>query len=450
MKKYSLGILLVAVISLLGAILFTNSFEPIDNLMRPPGFSGEYEDIQKAFEKAAGRNYVLKYPAKGDYRSSFTFIDLTDDGDQEVIVFYGLDSKIDIVRMNVLDELNGEWYSVGDFESAHSEIHQIDFADLNGDGKTEIIVGWATYQNDISKKLNIYEIMLDRESVTGINKVFEEDYSEYYVYDIDNSGSDDILSLKYRANGSGTEYIASFLRYGYLGVYEEGVIPLDVNISSVKSSVSEKYGDFRRIYIDGYKIDSGMATDCFYWDKSSRRFIRPTIDGKTVSALTSRSANVVSCDVDADKRVEVPIEEILPASSVVMSDRSFQSEQAVIRWTYVKNDKLITKKFQIVNQSCGYIFDLDEDLLGRITVNNHTIEDMLSFYELKSENNQFVSGKPLFSIKVVDIVHEEDAILTYYKYLGKNKGKYYYCRIYEAGEGLGVDRKYIQERIVYL
>ncbi len=450
MKKYSLGILLVAVISLLGAILFTNSFEPIDNLMSPPGISGEYEDIQKAFEKAVGQDYILKYPAKGDYRSSYTFIDLTDDGDDEVIVFYGLDSEIDLVRMNVLDEIDGEWLCVGDVDSAHSEIHQIDFDDLNGDGKTEVIVGWAAYQNDNSKKLNIYEILLDGKSLIGINKVFEDDYSEYYVCDIDNNGSNDILSLKHRANGPVTEYVASFLHFGYLGVYEEGFIPLDVNISSVTSSISEKYGDYCRIYIDGYKIDSGMATDCFYWDKTSGSFVRPTVDGQSLAALTSRSTNVVSCDIDADKKIEVPVEEILPASSVVTPDKAVRSEQTIVRWAYVKNSKLVTKEFQIVNQACGYSFKFEKDLLRKVTVINHTIEDVLSFYELKSENNQFTYGKPLFSIKVVDMVHEEDAVLTYYKYLGKSRGKYYYCRIYDTGEKMGIDRKYVQDRIVYL
>ncbi len=449
MKKYTLGFLLVAVISLLGAILFTNSFEPIDNLMSPPMLSGDYYDIQVAFEGTAGKGYVLKYPTKGVYRSAFTFIDLTNDDDEEVVVFYSRADEIGVVRMNVLDEIEGEWVSIADFESAHSEIQQLEFADLNGDGKIEIITGWATYQSDMSKKLNIYEINISQENSIGIKNVFEDDYSEFYIFDVDNNGSEDILSLKYRTKGPETEYIAAFLRFGNLGVYEEGTISLDKSISTVKSSVSEKSGSFRRIYIDGYKIDSGMVTDCFYWNSDEKAFVRITIEGQPLTSLTSRSTNIVSADIDGDRKIEVPVEEMLPASSVIVPDREIHAEQALIRWTNITDESLTTDKYQIVNQTGGYSFNFDADWLGKVTVKNSTAEDTLSFYELKLENGQFVSGKPLFSIRVMDTSADEDNSLTYYKFLGVNKGKYYYYRIYSGGEDMEIDRKTIAERIDY-
>lgn len=449
MKKYAFGFLIVLVVSLLAVILFTNSFESIDNLMKPPKLEGESLEIQLAFENTVGENYILKSPIKGKYRSAFTFIDLASDRNDEAVVFYSNADEIGVVRMNVLDEVNGEWVSIADFESVHSEIQQIEFADLNGDKTKEIIAGWTTYQSDVAKSMSIYELSVDNEDNVSINLLYNDTYSEFSIMDIDCDNIYDLLNLKLVTTGPNTEYIASFLKYEDGSINEKGYVPLDHSISSVKSVSSDNAYDFRRIFVDGYKIDSGMATDCFYWNTQNDEFRRYMYAEQSISNLTSRTTNVISTDVNSDSVMEIPIEEMLPASSVITAEKAAFSEQSLIKWTHIGDRYLKPVEYHIVNSFSGYSFVFDSEWLGKVTAENNLTNGTLTFYELKAQNNTLIKGKELFTLKTFFEIPLDRSATYYYKYLGSSKGKYYYYRIFSEGEEFGITRNLIKKKMIF-
>ena len=450
MKKYSVGLITVAVLLAVALFVLASEFKPINSLMRPPKVEGENLSIQLAFEENVGDNYLLKQPIKGDYRSAYTFIDLDGDNDNEVIVFYSSQEAIDIVRMNVLDIIDGRWKSVADFESIHNQIQEVKFADLNGDKLKEIIVGWTTYQDDYSKLLSVYKINRAKEGVS-IKPVFDDSYSQFEIIDINSDGNKDILSLKRVAvpNTPETEYRASFLSYTKGQIAEIAGIPLDKSIASVTSVTSDfnEETSLRRIYVDGYKVDSGMATDCFYWDKSKNAFEKITYGGVSLSAITSRSAGVFCSDINSDGFIEIPVEEYLPASSVVTAERSVDIGQSIIKWVQIGAGYLNTVEYRLMNSSSGYSIKLDEDWIGKVTVINDTVEGVLTFCKLKNDNGQLECGDAVFSIKSTS----DDGMVSYfsdYDYLTKNKGQYYFCRIYDEVEGFEVTYKEIKNSMI--
>lgn len=449
MKKYSAGLVIFALILAAMLVLLISAFKPINSLIKPPKVEGENLDIQTAFEKYASDDYLLKQPIKGDYRSAYTFIDLDGDDDNEVIVFYSFKSEIDIVRMNVLDKVDGEWESIADFKSLHNQIQEIEFADLNGDKYKEIIVGWATYQDDYSKLLSVYRIS-DESGEVSIESVFDDSYSLFRVMDIDCDGKNDILNLKYFATGNSAEYIAAFLSYDNDAVVEKGSTVLDRSISSV-TAVASDYNDkssLRRIYIDGYKVDSGMATDCFSWNKENNEFQRYLIDGMTVSAVTSRTTSVMCDDINSDGIVEMPVEEFLPASNVISSERTTVQSQSLTRWVQLVDDTAQTIEYHLINSAASYSLLFDEKWLGKITVENDTETGVLTFHELKNENGEFIMGEPYFSIKTVSQEETVSYFTSNYDYLDNNKNHYYYYRIFSAGKEFGITSKKIEKSLI--
>ena len=134
MKKYGFGLIVLSIIALFGCVVITTAFEPLDTLMKPPRVEGENLSVQLAFEENVGKNYLLKQPISGNYRSAYNYVDMTSDGEDEVVVFYSMSDELGIVRMNVLDKIDGEWESVADFQSVYNDIQEVEFADLNGDG----------------------------------------------------------------------------------------------------------------------------------------------------------------------------------------------------------------------------------------------------------------------------------------------------------------------------
>ncbi len=451
MKKYSVGLVFTAVILAAALFFLVSEFKPINSLMKPPKVEGENLAIQLAFEESVGDNYLLKQPIKGDYRSAYTFIDLDGDNDDEVVVFYSAQEAVDIVRMNVLDVIDGKWQSIADFESLHNQIQEIKFADLNSDRLKEIIVGWTTYQDDYSKLLSVYKIALKGDGVS-IEPVFDDTYSHFEIIDIDSDGDKDILSVKrvLVANTPETEYRATFLSYTAKGIAETASISLDRSISSV-TSVANDFNEetaLRRIYVDGLKVDSGMATDCFYWNGKTKTFEKITYGGAGIAAITSRSSGVFCSDINSDGFIEIPVEEYLPASSVITPERSSDAGQSIIRWVQIGDGVLNTAEYHILNLSSGYTFVFDKEWIGSVTVENDVAEGVLTFCELKNVNGQFICGAPYFSIKTVTEENNISYFSTDYDYLLKNKGQYYYCRIFDKGEDLGITYKKIKKSMI--
>lgn len=451
MKKYSVGLVLVAIILAVALFLLVAEFKPIDSLMKPPKVEGENLAIQLAFEESVGDKYLLKQPLKGDYRSAYTFIDLDGDTEEEVIVFYSGSQAIDIVRMNVLDKSEGRWHSIADFESLHNQIQEIKFADLNGDKLKEIIVGWTTYQDNYSKLLSVYKIARTDSGVI-ITPVFDDSYSHFEIMDIDSDGKKDILSIKYLAvsNTPEAEYRATFLSYTESGVTEISAVPLDRSIASVTSVVSDYDSEkkLRRIYIDGYKIDSGMATDCLYWNSADSLLDKFSFGNVSLSAISSRVTGVLCSDINGDGVIEIPTEEFLPAGNVISPERTTESDQSLIKWVQISGGYLNTAEYHLINSQAGYSFRFNSDWIGKVTTENDLSKGVLTFCQLRNVGGQLVRGAPYFSIKTVTDENSVSYFSTDYDYLLNNKGQYYYCRLYDNADDLQITYKKIKNAMI--
>ncbi len=450
MKKYSFWLITTSIFLAVVLFLLVSAFKPINSLIKPPKVEGENLSIQLAFEESVGDNYLLKQPISGSYRSAYTFIDLDSDKDDEVIVFYSYYDAMDIIRMNVLDKIDNDWHSIADFESTHNQIQEIEFSDLNGDKLKEIIVGWSTYRDDFSKLLSVYEISEGTDDRFSIKSVFDDAYSLFSVMDINCDGVNDILNLKRTATIKAAEYTALYLSYSDDTITETGSTLLDRSLSSVTAIVSEyiKEKNIRRIYVDGFKIDSGMATDCFGWDNDKMCFESCGYDRISVSALTSR-VTMVSCrDINSDGLIEVPAEENLPASSVIMPEKAADSGQSLIRWMRLDEERPETVEHHIINSAAGYSFRFDRSWIGKVTVENDLASDVLTFCELTNIAGEFKAGAPLFSVKTVTEESSVSYFSTYYDYLANSKGKYYYCRIYDKGEDFGITYRKIKNSLI--
>ena len=450
MRRYAVWLVLLSMIALLGFVVVTTTFQPIDSLMRPPKVEGENLDIQLAFEEKVGTNYILKRPMKGSHKSAYTFIDLTGDKNNEVIVFYSKADNLGIVRMNVLINTDGQWKSIADFQSVHNDIQEVDFADLNGDGNKEIIVGWTVLQDSNSKLLSVYEISRDVD--TGrIYPIYSEYYSMFKVVDIDNNNVDDILSIKYSAAAGSAEYKASFLSYEENGINEINSFVLDKTLTSIGAISCDFIHDntCTRIFVDGYKADSGMLTDCIIWNNRENSFERYLVSGESVSSLTSRTSTVFCKDINSDGYIEIPTEEHLPAIKYDDPSNNNLGTHLIV-WLLIDNYKSEYVESHIVLSQYGYSFRFKQSWIGNVSVENDSQKKLLTFWSLKYIDGVVLKDKELFSIMTLtdfdlDVISE---MSFNYTLIEQGVDKYYYCRVYDEGEEYGITKKDIKNRII--
>ena len=452
MKKYAFWLAFLSLLAVTGFVIITTTFQPLDSLMKPPKVDGENLSVQLAFEENVGTDYILKRPIKGSYRSAYTFIDLTGDKNKEVIVFYSKADNLGIVRMNVLINNDGQWESIADFQSVYYDILEVDFADLNGDGNKEIIVGWTIFEDSYSKYVRIYEISKNENSYK-IYPIYGDNYSMFKAVDIDYNGVTDLLTIKHNAVGGLTENTASFLVYENRQVSEKASFVLDRSINSVGAINYDYLDDSKqtRIFVDGYKNDGGMLTDCFVWNNGSDGFARCFVSGNSVASLTSRTTAVFCKDVHSDGYIEVPMEDFLPnISGNNTLDEADKPGTSIITWLWFNGNEAELAGSHIILSQYGYSFWFEQSWRDNVSVENNAEKNLLTFWSIKYVDGSYVKDKKLFSIMTLtEIDLETISELSFnYTLIDQSKDKFYYCRIFDAGYEYGITRKDIKNRII--
>lgn len=471
MKKYIGAVTIVLIITALAFALSNVDFESVDMLLRPPKNEGQNSEIQSAFESSINDKYILRSPLSGEYKSSFILVDFNGDKNDEVVVFYSLSGAPDVARMNILCYINGAWRSIVDLESAHKQIHKVDFADVDKDNMKEIIVGWSISDTDLLNTLDVYRINSDDGNLT-VEKVFESNYVDFAVCDVNSDFKSDILLFnKYHTEN--TSIKASYYDFSEAEAIESGSYDIDATISSVYSVCSDKdkSNGNTRIYVDGYRFDSGMTTEMFYWNKKDKKFDRPVgPDSKSIPSVATRNMIITCRDVNGDGVVEIPFEEYITESEVVQKNKSVLKQQSIIRWMKHSDNSFSCVYYEIFNPQNKYSLKIRNEWYGNFTVKSNPDEGLLTFYRVEGSDNSFddfdgrqrndddffdfafedneKDDNALFS--VLCVAENTDSIydLSGYKLLKTNNGFNYYCYIYKEGKKSGITRDSLKKILV--
>lgn len=367
----------IAVISIVLSVLFSftscNTLSSVDKLLSPPKLTELQADLLNALEqglKTSVGNVILKYPnyGVGDEinRKAFILGDIDGDGVEETIVFHqSKETNGAEIIMNVLDIQDGEWVWVCDTEQrinteySRSEILNVIFEDLNGDGKNEIITEWS-----LSTSTNrCYIIMnyIQDENGSSIVMVDAKEYSRLLVCDLDQDGQRDIF----------TAYINFVEKSSFARIYkmqEDGSVitametQMDGSVTSYAPFICNKlYGtQTSAIYIDGYKSNNEMITEVIYCREGRNGkelhnpfYIAPTEtptgDTETkqtgVVIATFRTIPALTVDINNDGYLDIPFCESLPlptaeATNTNMAEATQETVYLTAYGSYTGNEIL--------------------------------------------------------------------------------------------------------------
>ena len=365
-KRFAAMVLALCLCFLLTAC--SGSFGTGENLLSPPEPSGEYALISAALKESVTGKYTLKYPTKGDYRSAIIVSDLDGDKVNEAIAFYSttMDNTV-TVHINFILKKDEVYKSAGDIKIVGSDVECVEFADLDKNGNTEIIVGYNIYGN-VEKQVAVYEFA----GGTPVQKCLEK-YTEFIICDLDSDGVSGLFIAD--LNSADKTAVAKLMQVDEGNIVQAGSCPLDGNVTSYFAPKLTKLESGRpAVYIDAVK-GTGMLTEVIYYDNGV--LSNPFFDPETqVTAATYRQGAVTCRDINSDSILEIPMLSPLPtASNLVLTDGV-----SVTKWCVPKDNSLIVARAMLMNYTDGYSLRIPDKLSGRLCVMRKTDSRLRIFY----------------------------------------------------------------------
>lgn len=135
MKYFLLSAVLFITMSLSGC-----SMMEVDTLYSLPQPQAEYLQLQELINKDIAEGSEYSAPTVGTLRQTVQLVDLDGDGNDEALAF--LQDSEQQPKICIFHQNGGAFSKVTTIEGEGTGILRVEYADLNGDGKLEIMVTW--------------------------------------------------------------------------------------------------------------------------------------------------------------------------------------------------------------------------------------------------------------------------------------------------------------------
>lgn len=446
--KRILSIVLVVTMLLLTSGCSLNFFST-DSLLKPPALTGKSGEVQEAFNKLmSGKNFQLKTPSKGEYKSAFVLYDFDNDSEEEALVFYTDSSTDTSVRIAVLDCVKNTWILIDDINGSGSGVYDVTFPDLNGDNLPEIVVGWTLFDNKFTKMLTVYGVDCKNDNVLKIETLANEYFNSKAYIDLNSNGNPDLLLVYLDDSGEvQNSYFRAFSLEDGNVIVKFSELLLDSSITSV-SAINYDYiilddKEYTRVFIDCLKSDTSIFTEVISWDLLTSKAGRVIQDP---AKTTLRSSKLLTCDIDNDGNFEIPVTTKFfsekKESSIVISGVVYNF--TMLEWENLEEDKSVNEIKTFYNPIHSYLFKFPWG--DNLTVKFDKIENQTNYCIWNTSTNEIEDI--LFSIRFVekdsDDVYGEEFILK-----STNDGDFIY-EITSYGESFGITDKTIKSSFIMI
>ena len=397
----------------------------IESLMRPP-YTATERELEKSIHKLLGTHISYRSPSSGKYFSAITLRDLNGDSVDEAVVFYVNKDDESTVRMCVLSQSEGEWNLVSDFAGNGSSVISLDFVDFNNDFNEEIIVSWLLFGDKAQKMISIYTSDSENDKLK-VSACISEPYDIMMVTDVNGNNEKQILisftSLT-QSLGKTTLKMLGVNVDNKAVLINETILDERISKTVAINSDLQSDGQLPRFFIDAQISDSQFITHVFEWNSESKNFIS-LIDDFTDRDITLRSSNLLCKDINDDGQIEIPLRKPMAESN--NSDNTFGY---VLEWCSIKDSKLVTEVYYVVNLLENYNLYFPSSWKDKVFINTEI--DTRTWNFLDKNNNK------LFSVTAYNFSEWDENSSNVTEMLMMQNDTVYACTITEDGANFGI------------
>lgn len=422
MKKKLLSLLLASSLGLTMAGCSSVGLS-VENLMHPPKAVGDKAEIQALVDSVAGEGHTLKYPQSGNYRSAITMKDIDSDSIDEAIAFYQPVGDIATVHMLIMDSINDEWQTVGDFKSQSTAVESLNFCDLDGNGILEIATSWKTYNANLNQiSLYIYEDNNVREvsSEHTSSSVLTGDFTE-------NEGEELLLLSLFSTEKEATAALLD-LSENKSDLETLGTAPLNPDVVSYSQLlVGNIFENQVGAVIDGCTQSGEYNTQLLYFNTYFNSLEHISFTENVPYNQKLRSYPVMSDDVNDDGIIEVPAAFKLS----IEKDRTDAVAAADLYWCQqTSSGTVLLISHKAASFAYGFTFEVPESWEGKFTALTNYDTNEVTFFEWTGSKTADV----LLTVKIFEKDKNED--MSGYTSLDETDDRVYTFKIPEGDNSL--------------
>ena len=265
-----------------------------------PKLPAKYMELNSLISAVLSDGAEYAAPTAGANIQPVQLVDLDGDGGEEAVGFFRNSGEEKPLKILVFTT-EGEGYRLLDqIEGSGSSIYSVYYADMDGNGKQEIVVGWkATAELQV---LEVYAL-----SPGGAQLLIRTDYVKYKVVDLDGDGRQGLVVLRADEDG---ESIADYYSW-----QEDGTLASrsPARISSTMAELSQQGkvidGALRdgvgALYVTGVTDQMMAVTDILTLRGGELSNIVLSM-GTGVSGEIAPFCSLYPSDINADGVTEVP------------------------------------------------------------------------------------------------------------------------------------------------
>lgn len=300
-------------------------FQPVENLYHLPQQSAEYQQLSDQISQVWSA-LALEHPGieyanivSGDNTSTVQLHNLGNDQEADTAIAFlrvpSGETPLKIFAFSLDDQ--GDYRPCGVIEGQGTSIQSVDFADLNGTGKKEMIVNWQTNQLSVYSLDQMSPLAWDGtqvlvDQIPQAHELLSTTQNTYALMDLTGDGVTDLEVIRLDAAGLAS-YVELF-HWNDAALVSHSIAPLSASITSLSRVRSDYVSGFvPALYVSANLIDNARTTDIFVVQEG--RLVNLTLDAdQGISTLTLREYRDISpTDIDGDGILEVPDPVELPS-----------------------------------------------------------------------------------------------------------------------------------------
>ncbi|MHA0855244.1 hypothetical protein [Paenibacillus sp. CMAA1364] len=265
------------------------------SLMKTPQISAENESLRSFITSQLPVGADLIRAKENDNTSLIRFVDLNNDGQKEVVVFYQTNDSAVPLYGSVFAIENGTWLQQLTFEGEGKVLESLQFIDITNDGNMNIIAGYSRGEEEQQNGLVIYSYNDGK-----LDKVRDFSYTHFIINDLNGDTLNDLTLVSLKKNEYARMTVFQYLKDDFIEIDKLDMEPLLNNYYNVIAGNVSK--DKKGIVLDA---ESGSGSGYYYSE------VIVMDENKLIPVLnmdqTYKDIQIYSEDVDKDGIIEVGI-----------------------------------------------------------------------------------------------------------------------------------------------